>query len=166
MSNCSHVSWAWVAAVLLPAGCAPDVGGGANPEVTEVEPPVSVTAGEWLFGSENWRRYAPLREAAMDEMRRMPPEEYGPFMRRNGWKERWPELWGQNGVFRGPGLFQPPEAVTPEVLERLRDMADRAVEVGVWTGSEADAHVERLIDRRERTMSEHIEKHAREWMRR
>ena len=127
-----------LAAVLALAACtsgdevgmAPETEVGMTPE-TE---PVYVSARELSRYGERFPRYNAERKAAMSEMDRMPPDEFGPFMRRNGWKEKWPDLWGANGIFRMSVSLRPPEVMTPEQHARLDRMLETFVADGVrWS---------------------------------
>ena len=109
-----------------------------------------------------------LRDQAFREMLQMPPEEFRAFHLRNGWKERWPELWGPD--IPGPvRLAGPPSA--PD-RARLRAVFDRMLaaidEDGLWeyifgTRAEAEKWYADEIERMERHLAEYIEEHARRW---
>lgn len=109
-----------------------------------------------------------LRNLAFKEMLRMPPDEFRAFHLRNGWKERWPELWGPK---RGPiGFAHPPAAMDwaekKPILEAMLaayDDEEILMRRMFGTPAEAEKWVENSFERGRRYLAEYIEEHARLW---
>lgn len=119
-----------------------------------------------LIGSAGYQaamRMEAERAEAISGMHRMPPEEFRAFMLRNGWMERWPDLWGPDAEVLVITGLTPPPAPVGWVRERTEALHDSLVAMGFHTRSKADSALEKLFANMEETLAGYIEDHARRW---